>query len=489
MPSLKEIKGRIGSVQSTLKITSAMKLVASAKLRKAQQTIEGMRPYERKLQGMLEHLVASGAQVSGEYTRTALKEDEEGNPIRQRVALVAFASNSSLCGAFNANAVRLALETLRSYGDADVTVYSVGRKMADAMRKVNKPSPENYTKLADKPTYAPAAELAEKLMEDFREGRLDRIDLVYNHFVSSGKQVPVRETLLPMGEMAGQAGHDENGTASVIPGSSSVIPGSTGDLDYILEPSASALLADLLPKSLRLKFYTALLDSNASEHAARTVAMQTATDNGEDLLQELTLQYNKSRQQKITSEILDLAGGSQEQEGLRESVPLSESLFDGTHDPDEVAGKAFCLVTAQNGRKGDAVLPHPGGPVHGGGQAELEYAVRVVLQDVAPGGERLDEAVLVVRRIADDIDLPLLVAEERIGEGHRGEGGQDPPDGLPAVLESDIHIPGHHSQCHQDDKDNGEDQRNLNEILEGATEVGHFWSLFLRARTRKRARA
>ena len=313
MPSLKEIKGRIGSVQSTLKITSAMKLVASAKLRKAQQTIEGMRPYERKLQGMLEHLVASGAQVSGEYTRTALKEDEEGNPIRQRVALVAFASNSSLCGAFNANAVRLALETLRSYGDADVTVYSVGRKMADAMRKVNKPSPENYTKLADKPTYAPAAELAEKLMEDFREGRLDRIDLVYNHFVSSGKQVPVRETLLPMGEMAGQAGHDENGTASVIPGSSSVIPGSTGDLDYILEPSASALLADLLPKSLRLKFYTALLDSNASEHAARTVAMQTATDNGEDLLQELTLQYNKSRQQKITSEILDLAGGSQEQ--------------------------------------------------------------------------------------------------------------------------------------------------------------------------------
>ena len=147
-------------------------------------------------------------------------------------------------------------------------------------------------------------------MADFLAGRLDRIDLVYNHFVSSGKQVPVRETLLPMGEiqMAGQAGHDER-----VDGQENVIPGLTGDLDYILEPSASALLADLLPKSLRLKFYTALLDSNASEHAARTVAMQTATDNGEDLLQELTLQYNKSRQQKITSEILDLAGGSQQQ--------------------------------------------------------------------------------------------------------------------------------------------------------------------------------
>ncbi len=305
MPSLKEIKGRIGSVQSTLKITSAMKLVASAKLRKAQQTIEGMRPYERKLQGMLDHLVASGAKVSGEYTRTLA----EGAP-KQRIALVAFASNSSLCGAFNANAVRLTLETIRSYGDADVTVYSVGRKMADSMRKAGWPSPADYQKLADKPAYAPAAELAEKLMDDFRAGRLDRIDLVYNHFVSSGKQVPVRETLLPMGEiqMAGQAGHDARAD-----GQENVIPGLTGDLDYILEPSASALLADLLPKSLRLKFYTALLDSNASEHAARTVAMQTATDNGEDLLQELTLQYNKSRQQKLTSETLDLAGGSQQQ--------------------------------------------------------------------------------------------------------------------------------------------------------------------------------
>ena len=282
MPSLKEIKGRIGSVKSTLKITSAMKLVASAKLRKAQQTIEGMRPYERKLQGMLDHLMASGAKVSGEFTRTP----QEGVPVRQRIALVAFASNSSLCGAFNANAFRLALETVRSYGDADVTVYSIGRKMADSMRKCGHPSPSDFQKLA------------EKLMDDFRKGRIDRVDLVYNHFVSSGKQVPVRETLLPMG-------------AAVLNGSGGMAEES--DVDYILEPSASELLEELLPKSLKLKFYTALLDSNASEHAARTVAMQTATDNGEDLLQELTLQYNKSRQQKITSEILDLAGGSQEQ--------------------------------------------------------------------------------------------------------------------------------------------------------------------------------
>ena len=295
MPSLKEIKGRIGSVKSTLKITSAMKLVASAKLRKAQLTIEGMRPYERKLQEMMERLVVqAGGAGTSEWSARPVVEDEEAAPVRQKVALVAFASNSSLCGAFNANAVRLALDTIRSYGDADITVYSIGRKMAESMRKAGYASPEDYQKLADKPSYAPAAELAESLMEAFHEGRLDRVDLVYNHFVSSGKQVPMRETLLPMG--------------SVIPSEAK-----ESETDYILEPSAAELLADLLPKSLRLKFYTALLDSNASEHAARTVAMQTATDNGEDLLQELTLQYNKSRQQKITSEILDLAGGSQEQ--------------------------------------------------------------------------------------------------------------------------------------------------------------------------------
>ena len=301
MPSLKEIKGRIGSVKSTLKITSAMKLVASAKLRKAQQTIEGMRPYERKLQDILSRVMEQcgpTASLSGVYARKEVQnEDEMEVAPKQKVAMVAFASNSSLCGAFNANVVRLALETVRSYGDADVTVYSVGRKMAESMKKIGKPSPEDFQKLADKPAYAPAAELAESLMEAYREGRLDRVDLVYNHFVSSGKQVPVRETLLPMDSVISSE------AAGVVEKS---------DIDYILEPSAAELLEDLLPKSLRLKFYTALLDSNASEHAARTVAMQTATDNGEDLLQELTLQYNKGRQQKITSEILDLAGGSQE---------------------------------------------------------------------------------------------------------------------------------------------------------------------------------
>ena len=315
MPSLKEIKGRIASVKSTLKITSAMKLVASAKLRKAQQAIEGMRPYERKLQEMLTRLTrqagGSGEGLSGVYARSRNDAEESAAPgletsAEEKVVIVAFASNSSLCGAFNANAVRLALETIQSCGDAQVTVYSVGRKMAEAMKKAGHPSPADFHDLADKPSYAEAAALAGQLMEDFHEGRIDRVELVYNHFVSSGKQVPVRETFLPM-EISPRASLGRNDSDIVIPSEAK-----ESETDYILEPSARELLEELLPKSLKLKFYTALLDSNASEHAARTVAMQTATDNGEDLLQELTLQYNKSRQQKITAEILDLAGGSQE---------------------------------------------------------------------------------------------------------------------------------------------------------------------------------
>ena len=299
MPSLKEIKGRIGSVQSTLKITSAMKLVASAKLRKAQQAIEGMRPYERKLQEILSQLMAQGAGLSGVSDYTARTLPEDAVPSKPRIALVAFASNTSLCGAFNANAVRLAFDCLREYREADVTVYSVGRKMADSMKKAGYPSPGDYTSLSDKPSYAGAAALAEQLVKDYREGRVDRVELVYNHFVSSARQVPVREVLLPLASV----GQDPAGSAAAV------TPPPAG---YLLEPSAQALLEELLPKSLKLRVYTALLDSNASEHAARTVAMQTATDNGEDLLQELTLQYNKSRQQKITAEILDLAGGAQE---------------------------------------------------------------------------------------------------------------------------------------------------------------------------------
>ena len=157
------------------------------------------------------------------------------------------------------------------------------------MRKAGYPSPEDYSALSDHPSYGPASDLAEKLMEEYTEGKISSVLLVYNHFVSTGKQVPVVEELIE---------------------SFSVIPGSDRESqDVILEPTRKELLDALYPKTIKLKLYAAILDSAAAEHAARTVAMQTATDNGEDLLSELTLQYNKGRQQKITSEILDLAGG------------------------------------------------------------------------------------------------------------------------------------------------------------------------------------
>lgn len=281
MPTLKEIKGRIGSVKSTLKITSAMKLVSSAKLRKAQVAIEAMRPYEEALQGILASLRDSST--------------AEAPSVLGKTAIVAMASNSSLCGGFNSNIIAK-VRGERHPGDV---VFSVGRKMADAMRRDGFPSPEDLNDLVEHPAYGPAAALVEKLAHEVEEGRYARVLLVYTHFVSTARQVPVAEQLLP--------------AVAVIPDTNPVMPGSDRvSEDVLIEPGKKELLESLLPKTLKLKLYAALLDSAAAEHAARTVAMQTATDNAENLLSELTLQYNKGRQQKITAEILDLAGGQTE---------------------------------------------------------------------------------------------------------------------------------------------------------------------------------
>ena len=308
MPTLKEIKGRIGSVKSTLKITSAMKLVSSAKLHKAQQATETMRPYEEALLQILAATEIPGqagndAVVLGEQTVSVMPGSDRAS--RPRV-IVAIASNSSLCGGFNANVIAKVRE-IRQPGDV---IYSVGRKMADAMRREGYPTPEDLNSLIEHPTYSPAAALVEKFMEEQAQGRIGEVLLVYTHFVSTARQIPVVEQLL--GEIPGQAGNDAQ---SVLPGNDhTVMPDSDRASDGILiEPGRHELLESLLPKTIKLKLYAALLDSAAAEHAARTVAMQTATDNAENLLAELTLQYNKGRQQKITSEILDLAGGQAEQ--------------------------------------------------------------------------------------------------------------------------------------------------------------------------------
>jgi len=319
MASLKEIKNRIGSVRSTLKITSAMKLVASAKLRKAQQAVAAALPYQQTLSEVLSTLLADysakrqeGRNAGAAPWETFSRERESG-----RVAIVAVSSNSSLCGGFNANAIRGALAALSDAPDA--TVFSIGRKMADAMKKAGHPSPvmpsdsesisspsQDFSHLAEHPSYDGAAKLAEDLIEGFLDGHYSRVELVYNHFASTASQPTMQETLLPF-----------NG-ASVMPSNSEGISGDTlglrprydNEIDCIVEPSSGELIEDLLPKVLKFKLYSVLLDSAAAEHAARTVAMQMATDNAEDLLRDLTLEYNKSRQQKITAEILDIVGGS-----------------------------------------------------------------------------------------------------------------------------------------------------------------------------------
>ena len=342
MPSLKEIKGRINSISSTLAITSAMKMVASAKLQKAQMAIQNMLPYERRLHSMLLDLMgavnmSAPASEEGSARLVSLSNqpdhtESEGaySLMAQRevrkVAIVAFASNSSLCGAFNSNVIREATAVINEYrasglGDADITVYSVGRKMAEAMKKLGFPSPADFTKMSDSPSYDAASALAQELFDGFVSGRFDKVELVYNHYKSTSSQPTTRQTYLPLsladatadiqvGKITDSASESDTNRGAEPVGAPVVRQGSPTTEDLIVEPSKEALIATLLPKVIRLRIFTTLLDSAAAEHTARTVAMQLATDNGNDLLQELTLEYNKGRQQKITSEILDLVGGS-----------------------------------------------------------------------------------------------------------------------------------------------------------------------------------
>ena len=282
MATLKETKARIASVRSTLKITSAMKLVASAKLRKAQQAAENCAAYERELEAILGAISVSG--------HSALHSGPEGSG---KVAIVALSSNTSLCGGFNANAIRKTREVIAEYGTQNVVVYAVGHKIAEALAKDGLPSVRNLDDLCGRPTYAGAAGLADELIDGFNSGKYSMVVLVWNHFVSTGTQKPTVETYLPFRHESTQS------FASVE------------DLlaEYLIEPDLEALYDELLPKTMRLRIYSLLLDNAAAEHAARTVAMQTATDNGNEILEELTLEYNKARQAKITAEILDLAGG------------------------------------------------------------------------------------------------------------------------------------------------------------------------------------
>ena len=321
MPSLKEIKNRLTSVNSARKITSAMKMVASSKLHHAQQMIENMLPYETMLEHILKTFLASEADASTVFNVE--------RPVK-RVALVVYASNSSLCGGFNANVIRLLQHIVDEYSESlggkdNIVVYPIGRKVAEKTAKMGLHVAGDFTGLAEKPNVKQCIDIAREIEQKFVSGEIDRVEMVYHHFKSAGSQILTRKTFLPIDiteELKRARTRDLNSTvpskaaqeylkkhASAAEQKQEENVSPLND-NFIVEPDMNTVLSQLIPKYLHLMLYTALLDSIASEHAARMVAMQTATDNADEILRELNLQYNKSRQQAITNELLDIVGGS-----------------------------------------------------------------------------------------------------------------------------------------------------------------------------------
>jgi F-type H+-transporting ATPase subunit gamma len=296
-----------------------MKMVASSKLHHAQVAIQNMLPYETLLEHILKSFLAAEAGAQTIY-------DQE-RPVK-RVALVVFSSNSSLCGGFNANVIRMMLHAVNELSEAigpdSVDIYPVGRKVAEKAQKMGFNVKGDYSDLVDKPNVKQCIDLAMELGRRFAEGEVDRVELIYHHFKSAGSQILTHKTFLPIDvESELERDHERDLTSTVITKKAQdylkrnrkkreVKEDEVKPLNdnFIVEPDMTSVLTKLLPKLAHLMIYTALLDSVASEHAARMVAMQTATDNADELLRQLNLQYNKSRQQAITSELLDIVGGS-----------------------------------------------------------------------------------------------------------------------------------------------------------------------------------
>lgn len=268
-----------------------MKMIASSKLHKAQAAITNFLPYQRKLNSILTDLLAADTTYDSPFV--------EKREIK-RVGIVVFSSNSSLCGAFNANIIkefRATYESKRHLGKENILIYPVGKKIADVVRKSGLKAEGDYNAMADKPSYKDVQELAKELIHKYVTCELDEVILVYFHFKSMGTQMLMNKSFLPF---------DLSQNTSV--GSKKDEP--HYQVDYIFEPSKEEILASFIPTVLYSRLFAALLDSNASEHAARTVAMQIATDNADELKQELTIQYNKTRQQAVTNELLDIIGGA-----------------------------------------------------------------------------------------------------------------------------------------------------------------------------------
>ena len=319
MPSLKEIKTRIDSVNSTRKITSAMKMVASSKLHHAQTAIQSMLPYENLLEHILKSFLLTVPEAWNE-----LKSERQV----KKVAFVVYTSNSSLCGGFNNNIIKMlgsAIDDYKARGIDDIIVYPIGRKVEEYVVKQGLTKAGSYLELVDKPNSAGCAAIAKELRDKFIAHEIDKVEIIYHHFKSAGSQILTRKTYLPIDLSTESIGNendrDLSGNTTTAKAQEYLKKrkleeeGEKAEVkplndNFIVEPDLNTVLGILIPKQLNLQLYTALLDSNASEHAARMVAMQTTTDNANDLLRGLNLQYNKRRQQAITNELLDIVGGS-----------------------------------------------------------------------------------------------------------------------------------------------------------------------------------
>jgi F-type H+-transporting ATPase subunit gamma len=284
MATLRDIRRRIRSVQSTQKITRAMKLVAAAKLRRAQERIISARPYANKMAELLGNLMSGSDGASH-----PLLEQREG-PRRQIVIVTA---DRGLAGAFNSNVLRRAVEFIRESNTTEVTLVVVGRKARDFFRRRPYTVKRDMLGFWDRLAYSHASELADYFMQQYRDGEVDEVHLLYNEFRSVALQRPVRQQLLPIPRGAAGAGEAE------------------APVEYIYEPGPDAILDDLLPRHVRMQVYRALMESLAGEYGARMTAMEAATKNAKDMIDILSVQYNKARQEKITKELLDIVGGAE----------------------------------------------------------------------------------------------------------------------------------------------------------------------------------
>lgn len=281
MANLKEIRGRITSISSTMQITSAMKMVSAAKLKKAQDAITMLRPYSEKLQELIQKVSVGSEGTSSEYTHK--------REVR-KILYITISSNRGLAGAFNSSVIKELNANYKANEEIEIEVLTVGKKVYDAIRK-GKVVYDNQSSIYDSLSFEAIAKLTSRVMVDFKEGKFDEVYLVYNKFVNAATQKVITEKLLPitMPEQVEKQVEEE----------------------YIYEPNKETILETLIPKSIKTQVYKAVLDSVASEHGARMTAMHKATDNAKALKNELVIFYNKARQAAITNEILEIVSGAE----------------------------------------------------------------------------------------------------------------------------------------------------------------------------------